>query len=449
MAPFAAGAGFRRSALLTSGANGLIALLGFCTSTLSARLLGAQGRGELAAIQLWPTAITGIAVLGLPEALVFFAAREPGRAGYYLGSGLSCALLAIVPFSAVGYALMPLFLHAQGAGVVSDARCYMTVFPPIIATAGMLLISLRAQGYFPIWNVIRTAPAVGLLGVLALAWRLRITTAEFVAAGTVLAWLVIAIALLFFVGARIPGPYKPSLARSRRMLRYGLPSMLGGVPQLLNYRLDQIMMACLLPARMLGLYIVAVAWSAALGPVLTGIGAVLFPHIASEPSARRRCLMFAKAARLSLVLSLGSALGLLMVTPWGLSFVFGTAFDGAVAPACVLVIAAAIASFNTVLEEGIRGLGHPSAVTRAEFAGLVVTFIALLVLLPRLGIIGAAIASMLAYVVVCGSLLMESRWLAECELDDLVIPVRGEVASEWRRFKGALSELKNCVSFPT
>ncbi len=72
-------ADFRKAAFITVGANGLIAALAFCTGSLSARLLGVQGRGELAAIQMWPSAVAGFAALGLPEAGVYFAARDPER----------------------------------------------------------------------------------------------------------------------------------------------------------------------------------------------------------------------------------------------------------------------------------------------------------------------------------------------------------------------------------
>lgn len=47
------------------------------------------------------------------------------------------------------------------------------------------------------------------------------------------------------------------------LLRYGAPSVLSGVPAQLDLRLDQILMAALLPAKQLGLYTVGVAWSGA------------------------------------------------------------------------------------------------------------------------------------------------------------------------------------------
>ena len=50
---------------VTALVNVLITLIGLATGTLLARLLGPQGRGELAAIQAWPTYLVAFAMVGL------------------------------------------------------------------------------------------------------------------------------------------------------------------------------------------------------------------------------------------------------------------------------------------------------------------------------------------------------------------------------------------------
>ena len=48
-------------------ANIALYVLAAATGPLAARLLGPDGRGALAAIQLWPGAIATFAMLGLPD----------------------------------------------------------------------------------------------------------------------------------------------------------------------------------------------------------------------------------------------------------------------------------------------------------------------------------------------------------------------------------------------
>jgi len=57
---------------------------------------------------------------------------------------------------------------------------------------------------------------------------------------------------------------------------------------------------------------------------------------------------------------------------------------------------------------GLNGFGHPGLSTISRIASAIVTVIALLVLLPRLGIEGAAIASLMGYSVM---LVVAVFWL--------------------------------------
>ena len=82
---------FAGRVVMTAGTNLVLASLGLVTGILAARLLGPVGRGELAAIQTWPSVMATIAMLGLPEAVVYFSAKEREQSGRYLGSAMVLA----------------------------------------------------------------------------------------------------------------------------------------------------------------------------------------------------------------------------------------------------------------------------------------------------------------------------------------------------------------------
>src|SRR5437868_7402069 len=65
----------------TAGTNVSIAVLSSVAGILAARLLGPEGRGELAAAIVWAGMIGVFASTGLPQALTYFAAQEPGAIG--------------------------------------------------------------------------------------------------------------------------------------------------------------------------------------------------------------------------------------------------------------------------------------------------------------------------------------------------------------------------------
>src|SRR5262249_1651663 len=137
----------------------LSAVLGIMTGMLAARLLGPQGRGELAAIQTWPSCIATLAMLGLHDALVYYSAREPRRAGRYLSTAIVLALLTTLPFMATGYLLMPALLSAQKHEVVTAAQWYLLLIP-IFALVAMPYHPLRGLNDFALWNTLRLLPNI-------------------------------------------------------------------------------------------------------------------------------------------------------------------------------------------------------------------------------------------------------------------------------------------------
>jgi len=429
------------SRLLQTGATNIVlALLGLITGVLVARLLGAQGRGELAAIQIWASAIGTIAMLGLPEALVYFSAREPGCAGRYGGSAMALALLASLPFMAIGFLAMPVALSTQSLQVIKAARWYLLLVP-IFALLGTPFHLLRGRNDFVTWNGLRLTPAIGWLAVLIVAYLLGRTQPEFVAASHLVMLALLFFPVMYILARRIPGPFWPELRKWRPMLRYGFPSMVSSMPRELNLRLGQLLMATFLPAQMLGLYVVAVAWSGAVHPMLHALGAVLFPRVASEISRGQQVEALAEGTRLGVLLALGLGLTLLVLTPFSIPFLFGEAFVAATPVALVLVVAAAIAGLNSVMEEGLRGLGVPTAIMWAEFGGLIVTAISLLLLLRPLEIMGAALASLFGHTAVGVLLLFQAQGLCRCSLAKLLCPTLDELFLGWRQ----LEALKNAL----
>jgi Na+-driven multidrug efflux pump len=92
-----------------------------------------------------------------------------------------------------------------------------------------------------------------------------------------------------------------------------------------------------------------------------------------------------------------------------------------------------------VLEEGLRGLGHPAVALWAELGGLVVTALALLMLLIPFGIMGAAVASVLGYSAVMVTLAVFVRRLTGCSLSTLFRPNQRDIRQIRERVQLQLS----------
>jgi O-antigen/teichoic acid export membrane protein len=423
----ARGAGtFTANTALTAATNIALAALGMVSGILAARLLGPHGRGELAAIQTWPTFIATLAMLGMPEAVVYYSARDQAAAGRYLGSAVVVALASSAPFMALAYLLTPLLLHAQASSIVSAGRWYLLLVP-IFALVGMLVNPLRGRSDFFAWNLMRLMPNTLWIFVLILAWACSRAVPTFVAACNLVALALLIFPFTAVVARRVPGPFTPDLRRLPSMLDYGLPCMMTGMPQMLNLSLDQMLMAALLSSRDLGLYVVAVAWSGAAAPLLNAVGAVMTPAVASATDTAHGARRLAAGARITTALAIIICLTLAAVTPVAIVLLFGERFRSSIPAALMLMPAAGVLGLNLTLQEGLRGMGRPYAVLRAELAGLAVTAVALIAMLRPMGIMGAAIASLLGYSTVSAVLLINAQRYSGMPIASFLLPRFGEI----------------------
>jgi O-antigen/teichoic acid export membrane protein len=117
----------------------------------------------------------------------------------------------------------------------------------------------------------------------------------------------------------------------------------------------------------------------------------------------------------------------MVLAPLGIPIFFGARFGESIRAANLLAIAGGVAGLNMLLSEGIRGLGRPVSVLRAELAALVVTAVGLWLLLGPLGIYGAALVSLIAYAVTTCWLLVEARLATGVSIADFLCPRRADL----------------------
>lgn len=412
---------FGSHVLLATGTSLFIGVLGLFTGLLVARMLGPESRGELAAIQSWPLLLITAATLGLHEATIYFVSRDAKRTLQYLTSAVLLSLAASIPAVIIGYLLMPLLLHAQTATTIAAARWYLLVVP-LSAVVSMPMGALRGRRDMVAWNAIRIATPVGWLLLLLLALYTGHATAHWLAAGFIVLTAVIAVGIWTVARRRIHGEFTVSRGDWKPMLRFGLPTMASQTPMVLNLRLDQMLMAALLAPELLGLYAVAIAWSTALSPLLSGIGIVVFPMVAASSKPSEQVAILAQGTRLGVAAAAFIGVGLAALAPIAIPALFGADFAPAVPAAMILVLAAVVAELNGILRDGARGLGHTTAILVSEIVGLGAAVVALAFLLRPLGIIGAAIASVCGYGAATVALLFPIVRTTDSSVAHLLIP---------------------------
>ncbi len=425
--PRPARASFRRDVASTTATNLVISAANVLTGVVVARMLNPAGRGELAAILNWPTFLGMLTTLGMTEALVYYPARQAKRAGRYLGTGLALALSASVVFMVVGWLLMPTLLAAQEPEVVAGARWYL-VQVPIAAVFGLIISPLRGLSDIRAWNLLRVMPTVIWLGTalwfVAFVDRPEPTELAITFVGVRLLLLPLAV---WIVRRRLGQAFRPEAALVRPLLRFGVPSALATFPGTLNVRLDQLLIAAVLPPGGLGIYAVAVSWSMIPSPVLLAFGNVLFPRVAEHLEPDAGAALAGRGVRTAVVLSAVLASATLLITPVGLPLLFGHRFDVAVPTALVLTVAGAIMGVTSVQQEALRGLGRTTAVLWSQLIGLAVTLAGLALTVPTEGLAWIAMASVAGYSVLGVALLAHLVRATGLPLHEFIVPRRSDL----------------------
>lgn len=391
----------RFSSLFAHGAGSLAAglfgqSLTIASVILTARLLGPSGKGELTAILLWPALILYLGgVTSLGEAIVFSLSQSPQSSKR--SDAAAVLVISVVQaafFTTVSYWVLPLVFSSYSREVLESLRVYLLWIPFAVVTNNGLSIVLGRQ-QVGVFNVLRiVAPAITAIALVWVAFSnvhtLRPAVIAYLfGAGTG--------ALVVLVAVALGGLSWPSGARVRSMFVYALKGHVGSISGLANERADQALISVVLPPAALGLYSVAVSVTSPVVMIGTSLAPVVLARVSDASVSverNRRLIGFVKAAAL---LSAAAVLFIFILTQPIISLLFGGSFAEATLPCQILLLAAFALSIKNVFNAGLKGSNRPLTTSVAEGLGVLATVGLLILLLPRYGIAGAAVASCIAY----------------------------------------------------
>lgn len=372
-----------------------IQVLNIASGILLARAFPPAERGVLAAVILWPTLLAAVGNLGLPDAVTFRVSTMRPRLSHTVSTSLSMAVLQSFLMVLLGFVLIR---SLSERGHVEDSKAAFTFlfYIPLNMLALVAAAVFNGLQQYRAFNIARIS--VITLNVLFLAPlyytdNLTIINATYAYLLSNFLTCGIALILLFQTNAE---RIKPSMCEAQELVRYGLKSHVGNISGVLNDRLDQLLISVFMNPVQLGYYVIALTTSSGLSIIGTSLNVVVFPKVSAAAAAQKVSL--AKQYLTLTVVTTGiAATAMLILTPSLITLFFGTAYQQAVPVARVLVVGIAVMCLSRVMGAILKGYGEPLAVGIAELFGLGVTILGLSILLPRYGLMGAAVTSTAAY----------------------------------------------------
>ncbi|GGH09284.1 oligosaccharide flippase family protein [Silvibacterium dinghuense] len=371
-------------------ANILIQGGNFLCGIVTARAIGPTGRGELAAMIMWPQFFAYALTLGIPVASIYKIREEPEKKGMVAGATLlSSVLLGIVAIG-VGLLLLPYALHTYQHHVVHTAEWLLLVAPQ--ALLGLTLTVLaRSTESFKTYSLFTGAQPVLILLCLLVEWAFGVLTPTNAAIAYLMANVPVMIINIFWVWRT----FRPEWPRDPRLLRdllsYGLRAWGSDILGTIANQVDRLLIVGMVNPKSMGLYVVAQSVSNVLLVIPNAVTTVLLPKVAAR-STEEIVAFTGRAVRVTAALMAAASLTLILLGPSILHFAYSERFDGAAPILRLLLVESVIDGVTSTLGQAFLAASSPGTVAMLQGCGLLTAVPLLLLMVPRWGIMGAAIA---------------------------------------------------------
>ena len=352
-----------------------------------ARLLGPVGRGEYAAVILWPSVFAAIGIFGTNIALARAAAKT-SRHDAVIRTSILLAVLTGTLASVACYLALPYLLPQDSRHLLGLSRLFVAFILLNHLSLNVVAVD-QGAGNFKRFNLTRMLLYPVYVAFLVVMWVWDVRQVAWAAVGLLVAngTVVVVRLLLALKDMPIRGPLYSPRETLRESVRFGLV----GAAQPLYLHADKAILLWLLGAENLGLYVVALSASAAIGSITNSGGMVSFT-VAAQAGPGDGFERIARTFRISALLWLvfGGVLGVAM--PLLLPLVYGSEFALAVNPARLLIVGSAFGGLANLLDQALRGQGRAFVGFEGRAAGLVAMLASGIALSRWFGLPGMCVA---------------------------------------------------------
>lgn len=417
--------------------KGLGFVLTMGSGILIARLLGPEGKGAYGLATALPKIVATVGTLGLSYSCIRLLGSQKYRREAVVSTTLTWvlvwgALLVLGCWLSYGYLkdnfLKGVDIFAFGLGLL--------IIPLYLLNegAGQSLRGIKRISDFNVnWLLQFGLRFIGLWLVLAV-WHYGVHGALLARTVGSTVPLVISLIVLY---QNIPFGLRVDKAILHDILTFGFKLSLTHSLLVLNYDIDLFIINYFsVSTDQVGYYTLAVSIAELLWYISESVMIVALPYIASAAESDK-ARMAATACRNSLVLTVLAGLGLAAVIRPMITLVYGEAYLPAAVPFLVLLPGAIIMVIFRVLYDYLLINHDPLYIGIATGGATAVNVAANFFLIPRLGITGASLASVISYTVTSIIAVYLFKRIAPTPVREILCPM----ASDWREYRRLLGRL--------
>ena len=368
----------------------------FLAGILLARGLSVPERGIMVLVMSLPWTVASLANLGLPQANIYLVGRKKYDPKTVLGSSLAAAL-GLGLLTVLGMlAMRETILNTALRGLPPEYYPLLLALIPLLLVDGVLLSILRARQRFDLFNLRRLASTLFLLVGFSSALLLARGGLNLVVWVYLGATLLLVAAGVLLTRREVPLTLRLDLHFTGDSLRFGFKSYLQNLAGALTYRLDVYLLAFFLAPEQVAFYAVATALAEVAWYIPDTVGVVLFPRLSNAPVEEVYAIT-ARVCRNAIFITVIVVLVMAGLSWFLVPLIYGAAYVSSVQPLLILLPGIVFMGIYKVLTRNYSSRNRQQVSIVAAVTALIINVILNLILIPRWGVAGAALASTLGY----------------------------------------------------
>lgn len=373
----------------------LLIFLSLVTSILVARTLGPEARGLYALALTIGMIGVQLSNLGLHSSNTFQIAKHPELMPSLLGNSLAvsfifgnlCAVTAGVMFY-----LFPDLAPIQGL-LLFLALSWIPFGLAFLLTQNLLVGIQEIRTFNKIELINKVTSILLILLIIALNW----TSAESIFSAALAAMIFCFILMTKKLTKHLPRRPHLSFPIFKRNISYGIKSYLGSLITFLLLRIDLLMVDRMLGKKETGFYDIAINLSEMVYLFPLVVSMILFPKLCALQDNREKWKLSKNVGKvLLIVMFLLCGLTALAAHPV-VEILYGKAFLPSVSVFIILVISKFIVSINSIYSNFVASVHVPWSMIPFNVFVLSINVILNLILIDQMGVIGAAISSVISF----------------------------------------------------
>jgi O-antigen/teichoic acid export membrane protein len=383
------------------GVNLVLLPFGIATSAIIARSVGPTGKGTLDLIVATSALLAMFLSLSLPQGITYVVAQGKLAASVAASQVFLISVLqAVLALAAVGLlrwtGYLQIFLPDPHMWIIGSVVLYVWVE---LLNKFWSAILAGQQRIATVNNAELVGRLVQFFSIFLLAGGLYVAGRHLSVGLLFLVTLSASILInLFLVTSFDFWPQRSrNLSGLKAATAFALPCYAANTAQFLNYKLDVFVVGFFAGTAAVGRYTLAVSLAQLLWLMSNSVASALLPKVAASGDARGSIQHTMRVTRLSLWATATCGIALALMATQAIPLLYGDAFRASILALLWLLPGIVVFSIANVLAAYMAGIGKPGLNLWVSAVSLVVTVTLDFVLIPKLGIVGASIASTVSY----------------------------------------------------